>query len=150
MNQNWPKWIYASVDKCIRTALAADSLAIYNDFQQQPQPQVSPRLEFAINGPDISEPGASTTYLYIQLVVLVSNIRSETDWLSTPKLQGLGQKAMPGCIPVYKFGTGGDDTQAQLGILIRDDRVKTLSLGHQDKSNVLRQIGLMANYRMDL
>lgn len=150
MNENWPRWILASVDTLIRRLITeSDGLSVYNELQRQPPEQELPRLEYAINGPSIFQP-STTTFLEIQLVVLVSTSRSDTDWQAISRIQGVGQKAMPGCIPVYKYGTRSVDDQTKLGILVRDDLVKIFNSGHQDKSNSLRQVGLMANYRMDL
>ncbi len=152
MSQHWPRWIQASVDKFMKVSVGTVySVPVYNDFQTQPVPQVSPRLEYAINGPEINDLSAGVTFLDVQIVVLASTVKSDVNWQAMSTLQGIAQAALPGCIPVYKYGSDGIiDTQAQLGILVRQDRIRVLGMGHQDKSNTLRQVGLMANYRMDL
>jgi hypothetical protein len=126
-------------------------LPVYSETDQQPNgEQDAQRVEWNWIGPSVRQPTKSSFLLEINLVVLVTTIKSDTRAFLAYENQGIASKGVPACIPVYKYGDQVGDDETQLGILVRKDPVTEFMVGHQEQTNRIRQVSIMADYRMDL
>jgi len=149
VNPSWPKWIQASINTLIKTVIDQSVLPCFADTDS-PRPNNSDRLEFSLTGPSFEEVSKDEHRIYCSLAVLVTSVKTDGNDYKLYLDQGVGQKALPTCIPVYKYGAEVADDSTQLGILVRQGRVEVFNIGHQEPSNRVRQVGYIANYRMDL
>lgn len=152
MDSRWPQWIHASLTILIKYLMEDSGIPVTSDTDPKPEGDTGSRLEFDWIGPTISEPCKGQYILTITLTVLVTTVRTDGNAHQVYKDQGEGQKALPTCIPVFKYGDTPviDNEQEQLGILVRQGPIETFHIGHQDATNRIRQTGFLANYRMDL
>lgn len=149
MNTNWPRWIHASLDRFIKTTIT--ELPVYSETDQQPNSeQDASRIEWSWVGPRIVQATKNSYILRVRLIVLVTTIKDDVRGFKAYEDHGIGLKGVPACIPVYKYGDFAGDDDSQLGILVRQDPVTDLMVGHQERTNRIRQVSVIANYRMDL
>lgn len=148
MNLNWPRWIHASLVVWMKANVAG--LPVYAETDKQPDSSETDKLEFNWIGPKILQSSQNSFILTLNLVVLVSTLKSPTNAYQAYTDQGLGLQATPTCIPVHKYGNQVGDDETLLGILVRQGPIIPYMVGHQEQSNRIRQVGLTANYRMDI
>lgn len=122
-NQNWARWIWASVSDHLDTELSG--LILYYEGQKRAA-DTQYDLEVRMDGPDLTERSRGEWRAYVEVNLLVNAIMNDTDWHLIDKNIGLAQAALIESIPIFKYGDGVDDNDSFLFCLnlIQDKRNK--------------------------
>lgn len=156
---NWPRWVQASVGDHFKTA--ANNISIPSllegiderttTFQDAPE-----RIEIRINGPFIKEQSNGYWHFDVDVNILIfSHMGGELpNAYSGTDIAGAMALAADTPIPIYKYGTGGNDDQSLIGCLTlrqeSKESVKVFHFGEIDRVNRLRQFGVDVGLKMDI
>lgn len=152
-NQNWPRWIFASVSKHFNDRRGG--LAFYIEGQERNVPAPKDLLELRLDGPYLTEVNKDYWRLYIEVSILIQAIKDDADYHRIHSHSGLVAQAFT-TIPVYKFGVGVDDDQTQLGCLElvqnlgKRERIQINNFGQIEQSTPLLQTSVEGHYEMYL
>ena len=112
--------------------------------------------EIRIDGPKINQLSKDYWRLYIEINILIQTVMDDDDLHRLYRNIGDVNMAFQNCISVYKYGTGDDDDDSQLGCfkLVTDrfdrENIVTSNFGQIDKSVRLQQATVEAHYEMFL
>ncbi len=112
MNENWPRWIYASASKVFQTVANAYPIHLFLEGTKRDTDQKSNFIEFRMNGPRVTEISHGYFRLDLEINILYS-ISIGPDFHLPYKIAGKIVETM-GDICIYKWGDG----DALLGTLI--------------------------------
>lgn len=115
MNVDWPRWIKASVSQYFSVFL--DNATLIVDGEKRPALQPNDRFELRFDGPDISQKTKGEYVLGYTINLLIISASNETDIYQLDRLKGTGANAFSVSIPVFRYGSGVNDTQEQIGCL---------------------------------
>jgi hypothetical protein len=159
VNENWARWIHASVAKYLKTVATNASIVSlcegledrHPDFQNEKE-----RAEIRVSGPFTHELGDGDYHVQVFVNVLVSSMMggAKDNVFQLNTNLGKFHAAMDAIIPLYKLGpdTGpsGVDDGTQFGCLRtktgRNDSIRVMHFGQIDKTNRLRQAIVDAAY----
>lgn len=157
-NENWPRWMQSSVAKHYKDAATAMSWASLveeiesrsNAFINSPQ-----RLEIRQNGPFAKE--LSSNYWNFELdvhVLLTSHLGGSVGNAYDITTASGKIAAASVSIPVFKYGTGVDDDQSQIGCFTlrrgKTESIKIYHFGEIDKVNRVIQMAVDVRFELDL
>lgn len=158
MNENWPRWIFASVTSHFQSSLSSDGVDNKNIFVEG-QPRAVDRdsefYEIRVDGPFFTEVSHNCFRVDAETNVLVQTTMDDRNYHVHQTAIGLVVKAFTD-ITVYKYGTGPSDDQSVLGCLLLDQNVKRRQnvkvhqLGQIDPNTKLEQASIEASYTMQL
>lgn len=156
MNENWARWVFASVSKYFETACTGVATKFYVEGEERTiKDTEDTTIEVRMDGPDITDMGAGSYRLYIEVNVLVG-VKKSTDTHNLYRLLGSVQEAMLSNISVYKYGsdTGGVDTGDLLGCLQllqnTREKIKTSVFGQIEKNTAIDQATVEGHFEMYL
>jgi|SRR6516164_3271025 hypothetical protein len=151
-NQDWVRWIWASVSKWFDdrkqgTVLYLDGF----DIDQVPPKDCA---ELRMNGPFMINPSRNYWHMDIEINILLQITPDNEDAHKLWRYAGIYINAMAGEIPVYKYGDGIQDDQSLLGCLrIRPEKGEEIVLanfGRVDPDIEQFRSGLSAFYRLEI
>jgi hypothetical protein len=150
MHSDWTRWIRASVINHFDAA--RQNVYMYVEGRDRLPQEPQTRFELRIDGPNGKELSANYWQVYIEVNLLISVVRSESDAYATERLIGIGQAAFTRTIVAKKYG---NTTPAEhLGCLtLRTDGregIITSDFGLINSSQGLRQVTVEGHYRMEL
>ena len=154
INQNWDRWIFASLAKHFEINKAA---ATYLFIEGEPRETISQKswIELRIDGPDWTELSSGFFRGKMEVNVLCSTIES-TDTQSIRRLAGEVQSIFKSGIAVFKYGVGVGDDKSLLGCLnlLTDDRgklgVKARYFGRVEQNTNIQQASVEAHYSFEI
>lgn len=157
MNENWARWIFASVSKYFETACTGVATKFYVEGEERLiKDTEDTTIEIRVDGPDITDMGGGQYRLYVEVNVLVG-IKKSLDSHAIYRIIGPVQVAMASNIKVYKYGpdTEGVDTSALLGCLqllqgMNKEKIKTSVFGQIEKSTFVEQATVEGHFEMYL
>ena len=158
-NENWPRWVQASVGRHFKdaaTAISIPSLMEGIDERTTTFIQSPERIEIRVNGPSIVEKSKGYWYFAVDVNILVSSHMGGElpNRYSGTQITGEMAKAANDPIQVLKKGTGGDDDQSLIGCLTlrRGSResVKVFHFGEINLEDRLRQFAVDVSLEMEI
>ena len=146
MNENWPRWLFASITKFFDTNKS--TLSMYfeglerNSFQDLPN-----FVEVRIDGPYFTEVSKGNWKTYVEVNALVQSHISETDFHKIHKDVGKVVTIFDNSIPLYKYG----DDSSLFGCLdllqSRSERIQVSHFGQIDPDKRLMQATVEGHYQ---
>lgn len=119
IDENWDRWIFASVFKYIKTGLPSD-YHVYIEGTERSTNEHPVYLEVRIDGP-FYRPHASYYRLEIELNIEIS-VQLGRQLYTQNVISGKVATLMENSIPVYKYGNlAGDNANDSIGCLTIDD-----------------------------
>lgn len=153
INRNWPRWIRASTAKWFSDRM--NGLYFYVEGSDSRTKEHRKHIEFRLDGPFAKELSHNYWQLDIEINLLVSTIRDDSDLYEHERSVGIACEAMTAGIPVWKYGDGPDDDPiSQLGclLLIPDNRERIIvsNFGLIKEDSRILQSTVEAHYRLNL
>lgn len=152
LEEHLPRWIAASVVVHMTTLIA--NIKVFVEETERDTFDNSEWVEIRFDGPHTTKWGPSFFKVEVDINLLISTSKDETDIYKHSRNIGLARKAMQQCIPVFRYGDGVDDTGEQIGILsLRQDldrRLRVNRWGEVDKDLRLIQASVDGTYQMEL
>lgn len=141
LNQNWQRWIFASLCKHFDNNKQTLSLFI----EGQHRNIEGDFAELRILGPNFTEVSKKYWYITVTVNILIQTVINETDFHKQSKDIGIISAAFTN-VDVYKYGY--DDTL--LGCLELLDAITVNNFGQIDPAVKLLQATVEGTYQMDL
>lgn len=152
-NPNWQRWIFASASKYFQGIADAYPVQMHIEGTERMISDDQSWIEFRMDGPMIIEQSHNYYQLDVEINILWSAHMNSQDFHETKKLVGALIKAMTK-ICIYKYGTGADDDDSLLGILVlRQDKyhsIRVNDFGQVRADTHLVQGVVEASYQMFL
>jgi hypothetical protein len=148
MNENWPRWIYASIVKHFKshTLLSGLQIALPNEdlsaFDKNRD-----IFELRIYGPDTTQGTVDDPIWRYTVGVLCKEHRSKDDQYAVQRNQGKFMMAFTG-ICVRKYGDGAEDDSSYLGTLQVEEPVDSDLMLSLDEPERLDISTLNAKYKI--
>ena len=146
------RWIKASIKKELTKWLQGGPVFIEGeDRSTSKDPQ---HYELRIDGPYLRPIGSNRDYCaYIEVNILASSTRDESNVYGRENLQGQMQYALNRDICIYRTGNVGKDeadTETQIGVmqLLPVDQIKVSDFGMIDTNTEIYQAVAEAHYEM--
>ena len=159
VNKNWSRWIFASTSKHFYDASVAADPDIKFYIEGQPitiKPDDTEAFEYRQDGPNYTQQTRHEWYIYIEINILIQAAKNDKDFHRMRRLAGIMEAAFAGMIPVYRYGDGPDDDQAQFGCLslIQDvgkrEKIQSSHFGQIDPNYNSEQATIEGHYEMCL
>ena len=155
VNQNWSRWIFASVGNHF------DNLRQGIPLYIEGQPRIIDRdnakaiFELRVDGPYFTEVSRKYWDIYIEINVLIQSVKTDTDFHRIRRLTGIVESAFID-IMSYRYGDGVDDDDSYLGCLrliqnlSSSEKIQTSHFGQLDPATNLEQSTVEGHYKMTL
>ena len=150
MNENWPRWIFASVSKHFYDR--RQGLDFFIEGQHRATRGEKDFLELRMDGPQITEISKNCYTLYGEVNILITSIMDNTNYHRIHTHAGIVAAAFT-MIPLIKYGTGTDDDGTQWGCwnLIQNpfkrQRVDIFHFGQVDVRSEVVQATVEGHYK---
>lgn len=109
-------------------------------------------FELRINGPDCNQLTRTEWKFILEVNLSYTVLRSESDAHYVQRMQGIALMLFPLCIKVKKYGSGSNDDDSFLGVLVRKDDPKSplqvSNFGQVDPNLVASQGTVKSLYEM--
>lgn len=113
MNQNWARWIFASVSYFFDRQRGSLDMFV-EGTDKMGRRQEKDYLEFRLNGPYGTEIARAQWKLVFDVNILVCSIRDQKDIHRIYRNAGIVTSMFKGEIPIYKMGDGSEDNNSVL------------------------------------
>jgi hypothetical protein len=154
MNENWPRWIFASVSK--HFSLNVGDLPIfYEGHKRSAEFLESDLIEFRMDGPYFLLVSRGLWTATIEVNILLQTSIDDNDFHKIHRNVGIVAKAFTDII-IYRYGEGIDDDDSYLsclGLMQSDRKRELLSINHFgqiDPSKQLMQATVEGHYKAEL
>lgn len=155
--ENLPRWLFTSLVSHFETVASNNSIPYFVegvDERDDSKMQAS-HAEMRVTGPNIKEHSKDWYHVEVVANVLLTSFMDTTgNAYEIVQWSGVFQKEMLEPIPVYKNGTGAQDTGDLIGCLRpkgdRNYAVKLFHFGQVDMTDRVRQSELDCIYEMDV
>lgn len=155
MNQDWPRWIFASISNHFNTNKPAD-VEFFIEGQVRKNMSAESVIELRIDGPYGTELSKDYWELYSEVSLLISCSKTDGDYHRIQRLCGKIAATFT-TIPVFKFGDGPNDAPTtQIGCLdlIQDlgkrERIQINHYGQIKTDTGIVQASVEGHYRIQL
>jgi len=154
--KNLSRWVFASIAYYFKTIADDLNLPYFVEGvdEREPDDMLQNHCEMRVTGPFTKEMSRGYYHIEININVLLTNLMEMTgenaysiiDWC------GAFQESMLDPIPVYKYGTGPQDTGQWIGCLRvkNNTQVNVFHFGQVNKTDRIRQSELDAVFEMDI
>lgn len=152
LEEHLPRWIAASLLDHFNTKITG--VTVFNEETERTTFDSSDWVEVRFDGPHTTKLGPTFFKVEVDVNLLISTSKDETDIYAHSRNIGKAKKAFSQCIPIFRYGDGAEDTQDQIGILsLRQDldrRLRVNRWGEVDKDLRLIQGSVDGTYQMEL
>lgn len=152
VEEHLPRWIAASLQVHFNTLIAG--ITVFNEESERTTYDNADWVEVRFDGPHTTKQQQDCFKVEVDVNLLISTSKDETDIHQHSRNIGLARKAMTQCISVFRYGDGPDDNDEQIGILsLRQDldrRLRVNRWGEVDKDLRLIQASVDGTYQMEL
>lgn len=158
MNENWPRWMRASMIKWFTDAIKKKGVTSYIETNEHIDAngnyitKLQRWTEARFNGPLTTPITLSTFHHQVIVNFLVSTKLDQVNAYAHDVTVGIVYSAFVNSIPVFKFGTGEDDDQSLLGCfqLEADNKnaIQVAHFGQIDTDVKITQSIIEAHYTM--
>lgn len=168
-NENWPRWIHASIHKHFKdnafdpwnASVADHNMPIVTRFdgiEELTQEFINKpfRAELRINGPNMREQSQGCYQLNVQVNILYTICMESLENAYAPlAFGGLVQQIAQTCIPVMQYGCfPGDDDTVLVGTLTtrprRNENVNLINFAQLNETDEVVQQAIDGQYEMTL
>jgi len=151
--KNLPRWLFASLAKHFKAIADTNSIPFFVEglYEREPEYMETSHVEFRLTGPNTKE--LSKGYYHVSVVanfLITSLMEVETDAYTMVQWGGIFQEALLDSIPIYKLGTGADDTGLLLGCLKIKKAASLYHFGQVSRVDRVRQSELDSVLEMEL
>lgn len=152
MNEHWPRWIFASCTKHFYALRGG--IPMYIEGEKKVIGSSASNFELRMDGPRFTEIAHNQFYVFVELNILVSCPRSDTNFHEIHKNVGIAAKAFTG-IKLYKYGTAVVDDGTLFGCLNlkqkwRNDSLEINHFGQVGPAKDLLQASVEGHYQTTL
>jgi len=149
----WVRWIQQSIILHFKDKLAPTFMHVEGRLRPTVEPE--PRFELRIDGPYFDQISNGCWDIDVEINVLVTSFRDESDAYKHDRLKGIAAAAFTPQIGVFKYGNGdGDDKNTMLGCFIERsgerEKIVVSNFGLIESTNRLMQSTVEGHYRMSL
>ena len=155
-NENWTRWIFASVANHVKVLAATENLPMIVNGLDAPDAtymKAAHRAETRITGPSSQELSHNWFRLEVDVGILFSS-RLGVDRYAVLKHIGAFQSSMDSNIPVYKYGGEVGDDDSLLGCLTPrtglNNAVRVLHFGQPSPNEEFNQSLVDVRYVMEI
>ena len=142
MNENWPRWIFASVSQHFDGNLG-DTEVFYEGKKRSAENFQTDLFEFRMDGPYYLQLSKTLWEAKIEINILAQAAIDDHDFHKVHRMVGVAATAFHPGINVFKYGDGAEDDDSLLGCLQliqnRDNR-EFLSINHFGQINPDQQL----------
>ena len=147
MNENWPRWIQASVTKHFIDAFAG--FKVFTEGSERDTDKDKEYVEIRMDGP-IARPQVNNQYeLEVTPNILVTTVGVK-DTYKHRRVMGKVLAAFTNGIPVKRYGNGDQDDDSLLGCLQLKSEVRGNYFGQIDTVLKIEQSTVDAEYTLTL
>lgn len=152
INQNWTKWITASIVAHFNTLLSP-SMKVYFENEKRDTREEKYVAEIRVDGPLFGEISKGVHHIYCEVNLLIQCIEDYTYMYKQQELLGLAQSAFTN-IQVRKYGnkTGDDESLVFCLSLIeksrKSDRIVTSNFGEVEPNTKMLQATVEGHYEL--
>lgn len=174
INANWARWIFASATyqfvqsgyfiewheylKDIETYNSNDIIPVYITGQEFAPKDVQHYVELRIDGPDFTEVSKGDYRAKIEVNVLVTTTKSDSDFHAIHRYTGRVQSVLAEGFTIYRFGDGAEDDNSPLACMDTimwasgegGNRVETKHFGQIYPDIPLIQASVNVRYKTEL
>lgn len=153
MNQNWPRWIFASIHK--HFLAERQGLTLFVEGLNHVEDQ-SDYLELRVDGPYFRELTKDNFKIELEINVLIASSRTESDFHKIHRDCGIVVTAFNKTIKIFKLGNGVEDDQSLLGCLqmVRSgdarEALRTSHFGQIQSNTPVMRASVEGHYFMNL
>lgn len=147
--KHWTRWTTASIAKhFFDTKESGIQFFLEGTLPQDADSTATERMELFIEGPSMSEISAGCWKLSVQIGILMSTKKLDTDLYRHAVNIGNIVDDVLNTIAVHKYGTGGDDDDSLAFCLSRQEDVLTRHFGQPDSAKLLQQSSVEGEYEV--
>ena len=153
MNENWPRWCFASISKHFDDN--RQGIPLFIEGQPRDTRALDAHIELRVDGPEVNELSRGFWRLYFEVNVLVEWKQNDANYHTQHQNVGIVAKIFT-CIPVYKYGTNPQDDGSFVGYLKllsdwrRGESVEAHNFGVIDVGTRVMQSTVEGHYEMHL
>lgn len=154
MDENLARWLFLSIAKHFDPVVTGIGIPYYIEgvMERSDDTMREDHIELRVTGPDIKETnGKHEVRISINFLCTALMDMAGADTWRIVQWTGVLQNEMLQPIPIYRYGTGGDDDQSLIGCLrVDNNRVNVYHFGQLDKDTRVRQSEVDASFSMDV
>jgi hypothetical protein len=127
-NENWDRWIYATMGFDFNAAFVADpdvEFEIFIEGTHRGLPSETELLEFRMNGPQRRQPSRGNFILTVEINILVRSYMDDNDFHKMRRNVGKVTNWLAKNHCIFRYGDGAADDQTFLGELHLKNRHKS-------------------------
>ena len=157
-NQNWTRWIFASIAKTLKAVATTNSIPVIVegvDDETDAFTEATDHVEIRISGPFTKEMSGEYRIQMDINVILTSRFDgAQKNRHAILTNAGLFHEAMDQAILIYKFGNTPADDDSYLGCLVprsgKNDTLRVIHFGKVDPTDKMKQSVVDGRYEMYL
>ena len=152
MDENWPRWIFASVSKHFDDN--KQGIPMYIEGQHRNTKDIKDFFELRMDGPQFTEISKNSWDIYVEINCLVQSAMDDTNYHRIHQNVGIVAAAFTN-IRIFKYGDGPGDDESLIGCLklIQDKRKRhrldIFHFGQIEVSTELVQATVEGHYKMN-
>lgn len=152
LNQNWNRWIFASISKHFDDR--RQGLKLFIEGQSRDTSKVKDFIELRVDGPQFTEVSAGYWIIRVEVNILIQSTMDDTNYHRLHSDVGIVAAAMSDIV-VFRYGNGPDDDQSVMGCLkVRQDlgdrqHIDVFQLGQIAPDIRLEQATVEGHYEME-
>ena len=109
LNQNWPRWVFASVSKHFDDK--RQGLPLHIEGQHRDTRSLKDFIELRMDGPHFTEVSQNYWRIYVEVNILIQSTMDESSYHRIHQNAGIVAAAFTG-IGLFKYGNGINDNPA--------------------------------------
>ena len=109
-NKNWSRWIHASIGEYFTNHFAVDSIPLFIEGQHRDTNTLQDFGELRIDGPRLTEVSKDCWLFRVEVNILLTSVMNDVNYHRIQQSVGIAQAGFV-VIPVFRYGTPGDDSQ---------------------------------------
>lgn len=150
MNENWPRWIFASVRKHFR-ADGRDAILTFTEGEERPHNPPATFAEFRMDGPRFTVLSMSEVKVWIAVNILFNNAIDRQDTFRVHKVVGTLLSGFTTDIDLLRLGNQPQDDGERFGCLTlvprQPEDIRVNHFGQIDPTVQLQQGTIEAHYQ---
>ncbi len=153
LDQNWDRWIFASVSKKFDAAKQGIPLFVEGQHRDETDKEAD-LFELRIDGPYYTEVSKDCWDVFTEINVLVQSAMDNKDFHQMRRLTGIASAMFTNTLEIFKFGDGVSDDDSLLDCmsLVQDkrgrERIQTSDFGQIETSVTVPQDTVEGHNRM--
>ena len=152
MNENWPRWVFASFSKHFADHFAAAGIPLFVEGDDRDTSLTKDFAEFRMDGPRIRERSRNYFELYVPVNILVTSAMDDANTHRGLRTIGKALSGFADSISVFKYGANNPPDDRSLlvcMVLLKSPlhAVRENHFGQVDKTVRLQQATVEGHYQ---